>query len=173
MTVLGRSEDALWGLMAVNPINIKETVRNAMPRQSNCYSSSSEGLFNDRYEYRKNFDKLRDGSVPVRSGWRVYSSGGGIYLARLFADVLGVKILKDKLVLDPVLPADKFDGHEIGFTAKGKNITVKFVKGNERKAIYNGITLSPSRDNPYREGGIAIPFDEMKTTDNEIIFMIK
>lgn len=164
MAALGRADDALWGLMAINPVNIRDVVPNAMPRQANCYASSSEGLFNDRYEYRDNFYKLKDGSVPVRSGWRVYSSGGGIYLARLIGDVLGVRFSADGLELDPVLSA-RLDGLRFTFTLPtGRSVTAEYRVTGERKAVTGGETFTATGANPYRPTGIFLPYDKTGDT---------
>lgn len=172
MTVLGHAKEALWGLFAVNPVNIRDTVPSAMPRQSDCYFSSSEGCFNDRYEFRENFNKLLSGDIPVRSGWRVYSSGGGIYLARLVSDFMGLRVKKDNLILDPVLPLDMLGKTAAKFDVFDKTVTVCYVKGRKRRAVINKKTYHPTEENPYREGGVKIPLKDIPK-DCTITFYLK
>lgn len=102
--------DEAWNsLFVINPIKITDVVKNAMYRQSNLYFSSSEGCFTDRYQYSREFDRLRDGSIDVKGGWRLYSSGPGIYLNQLITNLLGIRILADGVELQPVLPS-KLEG---------------------------------------------------------------
>lgn len=68
-------------LMKVNPINLQKRIANADYRQANTYFSSSDGEFADRYQAEADFGKLRTGTVKVKGGWRLYSSGPGIYVA--------------------------------------------------------------------------------------------
>lgn len=77
---LGDTAAAYDALLRVNPI-ATDAVRNGTPRQRNCYFSSSDAAFPTRAAF--DFDALRDGRVPVRGGWRVYSSGAGITVALL------------------------------------------------------------------------------------------
>lgn len=77
-------DDQAWeALMKVNPINLQQRVKNAALRQANTYFSSSDGDFADRYAAAANFDKLKTGAATVKGGWRLYSSGPGIYVAVL------------------------------------------------------------------------------------------
>ena len=104
MARMGRADAAFQGLMAVNPIRLDLDVPNALPRQSNAFFSSSDAAFLDRRQASRDFDKLRTGRVGVRGGWRVYSSGPGIYLNQLVSNVLGLRAYFDDVVFDPVLP---------------------------------------------------------------------
>ena len=58
--------------MQINPVQLKEVVHNAELRQANAYFSSSDGDFKTRYESQENFGKLKDGSIGVKGGWRVF-----------------------------------------------------------------------------------------------------
>lgn len=76
--------DQAWeALMKVNPINLQQRVKNAAIRQANTYFSSSDGDFADRYAAATDFAKLKTGEIAVKGGWRLYSSGPGIYVAVL------------------------------------------------------------------------------------------
>ena len=48
---------------------------NALLRQANCYASSSDAAFADRYDAMQRYGAVRTGAVDVEGGWRVYSSG--------------------------------------------------------------------------------------------------
>ncbi|HEX2857274.1 MAG TPA: hypothetical protein VHO26_07320, partial [Propionibacteriaceae bacterium] len=60
----------------------------ALPRQRNCYYSSSDARFLTRAEASARWDDLREGRVPVAGGWRVYSSGPGIMVRLLAREIL-------------------------------------------------------------------------------------
>ena len=125
MARLGLGDRAWDALLRVAPPLIKNRVPNAMPRQGNLYFSSSEGDFPDRYEYARSFGRLREGTVPVKGGWRLYSSGPGIWTATLIGDVLGLKIGPDEAVVSPVLPAS-CDGLRLRVRLYGKTRTLTF-----------------------------------------------
>ncbi|MCH2927826.1 protein ndvB, partial [Listeria monocytogenes] len=77
-------DNSAWlRLDVINPINIKEVVPNAALRQSNTYFSSSDAAFLDRYQAQNEFSRVKEGSSPGKGGWRIYSSGPGIYLHQL------------------------------------------------------------------------------------------
>jgi len=160
MAKLGESRKAWDALFKVNPIRIKDEVPNALTRQSNMYFSSSEGAFLDRYDYEINFGRLRDGSIPVKGGWRLYSSGPGIYLRQLVSNILGIRFEKDSLVIDPVLP-DMMDGLQVTLNCFGRETTFIYKIARERKGITRvlidsmEITGKPGC-NEYRGGKIVI-----------------
>lgn len=151
--------DALWrALQVVNPVGIRESVPHAAPRQANAYFSSSDGDFSDRYEAGSGFEGLRDGSVSVRGGWRIYSSGAGLYLHKVMTCLLGWQESFGDLVLDPVLPPE-LDGLEARFDWKGARILVRYrvTEGvhTPRSVRINGHPVETRPEpNPYRPGGV-------------------
>jgi 1,2-beta-oligoglucan phosphorylase len=160
---LGDSRDAWEGLFTVNPIGIKEAVANAMPRQSNVYFSSSDGMFPDRAAYSRGFERLRDGSVGVKGGWRLYSSGAGIYLNQLISNILGIRFAQGDLVIDPVLPAS-LDGLRFNFRCFHKRVTFEYhIAQHLTGKIHiteNGKTVSGvEMKNLYRNSGLRISRD--------------
>jgi cellobiose phosphorylase len=105
MAVLGEA-DALWNaLLAANPISVTERVANAAPRQRNAYFSSSDAAFADRYEASSAWSRARDGTIAVEGGWRIYSSGPGLYVNLLIRHALGVRRHFGDRVDKPVLPS--------------------------------------------------------------------
>lgn len=169
---LGLSERAWKALFQINPINIREEVSNAFPRQSNMYFSSSDGDFSDRYDYTKNFLKLRDGSIGVKGGWRLYSSGPGIYLHQLISNILGIRFDQEGLIIDPVLPC-KMDGLRFSFTCFRQKTNFVYHIAATRKGslevIRNGKRLNgKALINPYRAGGILISKEEFLKEASDI-----
>ena len=160
MAKLGKADKAWKALMQINPILLTQCVPNALTRQSNVYFSSSEGCYNDRYEYAANFNKLRDGSISVKGGWRLYSSGPGIYISRVIADLLGIRFSNDALIMDPVID-NQLDGLKLRYNCFGRVVTfVYHTNDGQTKTpcikINNEVIVSQSTENIYRKGGISI-----------------
>ncbi len=103
MAKLGKEEEVWNGLNVINPILLNKSVPNADIRQSNAYFSSSDGKFHTRYEALEKFNQLKDGSVKVKGGWRIYSSGPGIFMNQLISNVLGIREVSDALIIDPII----------------------------------------------------------------------
>ena len=98
--------DALWdALLVANPIGVTERVANAAPRQRNAYFSSSDAAFADRYEASFEWSRVRDGTIAVEGGWRIYSSGPGLYVNLLIRHALGVRRHFGDRINQPVLPS--------------------------------------------------------------------
>lgn len=119
MAKLGNPEKAVNGILKITPAGIRDTVKNAALRQANAYFSSSEGDYKDRYEFRDNFELLRNGEIEAKGGWRIYSSGPGIYLSRLIRDILGIRVGNDYVTIDPAIAPD-WDGLTLEYNLWGK-----------------------------------------------------
>jgi len=164
MAKLGHADDVWNGLNVINPVGIRNVVPNAELRQSNAYFSSSDGKFNTRYDAQAHFDELRSGSVQVKGGWRIYSSGPGIYMNQLISNALGIRQEQQDLIVDPVLP-QKLDGLRFDFRYDGQDVAfIYHLSGTgERRVKLNGRELEASAvSNPYREGGLRISKDEFE-----------
>lgn len=155
MAKIGHANEAWEGLFVINPILIKETVGNAYYRQSNMYFSSSDAWFNDRYEAKKEFHRIRSGSISVKGGWRLYSSGPGIYLNQLITNVLGIRLQHDDFVIDPILPK-RLDGLVVHTKFKGVPVELHYHYGKDQ-CLLDGHPM-PYRvvDQKYRHASIII-----------------
>lgn len=157
---LGMAEKAWDALMRITPVLLTRYVPNALTRQSNVYYSSSDGCFYDRYEYAADFDKLRTGDICVKGGWRLYSSGPGIYIRRIIADLLGIRFKHNFIHIDPVITED-LDGVSFQYTCYGK--TVYFIYHIDNTMDQPICIKSDSEELPgnymknhYRNGGFEI-----------------
>ena len=104
MAALGEA-DALWeALQVVNPVSVTDRVANATLRQRNAYFSSSDAAFPDRYEASEAWSQVKAGAVPVEGGWRIYSSGPGLYINMLIRHALGVRRYFGDRIEKPLLP---------------------------------------------------------------------
>jgi 1,2-beta-oligoglucan phosphorylase len=156
----GDAERLLRALALANPIGMTERVPNALPRQSTCYYSSSDATFADRYEAAAHYDKVMAGKMPFEGGWRVYSSGPGIFLRLVVESLLGVRRRGDLLELDPVLAPD-LDGLRAAIPFDGTSLNLTFQVGPRGvgpvAVALNGVCLPMTPlSNPYRPAGVAI-----------------
>jgi len=158
MAKLGQAEEAWTGLACVNPVGLAASVPHAEPRQSNAYFSSSDGRFKHRYEAEERFAELKTGRIPVKGGWRIYSSGPGIFLHQLISQLLGIRLAAGDLVVDPVLPA-RLEGARFRCYLNGAAVEFHYGRSStgELHVTVNGRT-APGEPvaNPYRPGGIRI-----------------
>lgn len=158
MAKVGNNFKAWNGLLKINPVLIQETVANATLRQSNAYFSSSDANFKTRYEAREHYDELRNGDVQVKGGWRIYSSGPGIYINQLLSNILGLRVETDKIIFDPALPKGQ-GGLEIAYTLFGKPVTIRYEYNeatNDYITVNNEKVTGERIDNPYRLGGLQL-----------------
>jgi cellobiose phosphorylase len=158
LAVMGRGDELLRALRVVNPIAVTEVVPNARPRQRNCYFSSSDAAFRDRYDAAENYGKLRDGQVPVDGGWRIYSSGPGIYTGLVMRHLLGIRRHFEWLEFDPVLGRE-LNGVSCGLTQAGRTVEYQInTAAGDRFAArltVNGQAIKSVERIPhrYRPGG--------------------
>ncbi|MBC1810497.1 GH36-type glycosyl hydrolase domain-containing protein [Listeria seeligeri] len=158
-----------WHMLEViNPINIKEVVPNAMLRQSNTYFSSSDAAFSDRYQAQNEFSRVKEGSIPVKGGWRIYSSGPGIYLHQLISSVLGIRQTEDTFIFDPILP-DELDGLECHIELDNYPLDITFELSDDAGILVDGEKQSlENESNPYRTGAIILPKKSLTSKCSQI-----
>src|SRR5262249_30951278 len=155
-----------WALQVCNPVGLAEVVSGAVSRQSNVYFSSSDADFADRLEAAARWNELRAGRVPVRGGWRLYSSGPGLFLHKLRTGLLGVRESFEDVVFDPVLPRS-LDGLVARLTLHGRTVDVRYrvreASVGPRRIAVNGarLPLAGRERNPYRLGGWRVPAAEL------------
>jgi len=73
-------------------------------RQRNAYFSSSDAAFPDRYAAGAEYWQVKAGEVGVEGGWRIYSSGPGIYAKLIIGHVLGHRRQWGRRTARPLLP---------------------------------------------------------------------
>jgi len=160
MAHLGEAEAFFRALRQACPADLAAVVPNARPRQVNCYTSSSDAAFPDRYQAAARYDEVRTGEVAVEGGWRVYSSGAGIAVRLVREHLFGIRLRSSELGIDPVLPR-ALDGLRAKLEIAGRPVEVEYrvgPRGFGPKALsLNGSALAFERsDNPYREGGARV-----------------
>jgi CRISPR-associated protein Csx3 len=170
MARVGDAEALWWALQVANPVGLTATVAHAAPRQSNVYFSSSDADFPDRVEATARWNELRTGGIAVRGGWRLYSSGPGLYLHAIRAALLGVRESFGDVVFDPVLPRS-LDGLVARLRLHGRPVEIRYrVRGaghGASRITVNGapVPLETREDNPYRSGGWRVPAAALALAD--------
>jgi len=159
----GNADEFFRALSQINPIGIRELVPTATLRQANCYYSSSDAAFADRYEAFDDYDKVKRGEVALEGGWRVYSSGAGIGVRLIMQCFLGLRQEKSALVVDPVMPV-ALDGLKVKTQLAGCPVEVIYrINGKGCGPVslsLNGVALDFIREhNPYRAGAARISME--------------
>jgi cellobiose phosphorylase len=181
---LARHGDAaafFHSLCQFNPIAMRELVPSAAIRQANCYYSSSDPLFSDRYQAFDDYGKVKRGEVPLEGGWRVYSSGPGIAVRLIMHCFLGLRVEKDALVLDPCVPPE-LDGLIARVKLTGCEVEVHYRTGKSGRGPMtvelNGTPLEFVRgSNRYRLAGVRIPMkswtEHLKKSGNRMVVTLE
>lgn len=158
---LGLADRAWAALQLLVPEGMRNAVPGAAPRQSNCYYSSSDAGFDDRYDAQDHPDRLFDPQFRFEGGWRVYSSGPGLIVRMLVEDLLGCRWTAAGLVVDPVLPR-AFDGATARLSLGGRDVEVEFrvaggCTGVSALALNGRSVDGEPVARRYRPGGMRIP----------------
>jgi cellobiose phosphorylase len=160
---LGNADALLRALRQAIPVDYSEVVPQGNLRQANCYYSSSDVLFESRYAADQHYDDVIAGTRRLEGGWRVYSSGPGIYVALVVSRLLGLRIEFGKLIIDPVL-SRSLDGLEATLRIVGRPVVFAYrveSRGFGPRAIsVNGKpTPFDIETNTYRRGGAVLPLE--------------
>ena len=163
MAKTGKADAFVKALRQAIPVGYREVVPCGDIRQSNCYYSSSDIVFKTRYEADERYPEVKAGKFTLRGGWRVYSSGPGIYISLIVTRLLGLRIEYGNLVIDPVIPGS-MDGLSAAIDLKGRPMTIRYkvVDNNfSPKTIkVNGEAVQFSlQAGLYRTGGAVIPLE--------------
>ena len=171
---VGDAERFFHALCQANPIGIRSIVTSATLRQANCYYSSSDAAFADRYQASEEYERIRHNAIGLDGGWRVYSSGAGIALGLIVRRFLGVSLEAGALRIDPVIPA-ALNGLTVATTLLERRVELRYqIKAGGcgvNQVTLNGMTLQfDSEPNPHRRGAARIPMatvlQQLRAADN-------
>jgi len=142
------------------PIGIRSIVPSATLRQANCYCSSSDAAFEDRYQASAEYDRVARGAIALDGGWRVYSSGAGIAVGLIVRHFLGLSSEAAAVSIDPVIPPD-LDGLRVETTLLGCPVEARYrIRGagsGVTSIAVNGKALPFTvRANPHRRGAAVV-----------------
>ncbi len=176
-----RYAEALWyygdadgffrALCQVIPIGLDTRVLAATRRQANCYYSSSDAAFADRYNAYAKYGRALAGEIPLDGGWRIYSSGAGIATALILRCFLGLRSEPSQLVIDPAIPK-RLDGlraelelggmrFEIAYRIAVHGCGVVALELNDRDLPFN------RKLNPYRIGGAELSLGALQGSQED------
>lgn len=157
---VGDAEAFFRALCQANPIAIRSLIPSATLRQANCYYSSSDATFADRYQASDEYGRVNDGTIPLEGGWRVYSSGAGIAVGLIVRRLFGVSIEAGTLSIDPVMPA-ALDGLCIEVSLLDRPVEIQYRVGKSGHSV-TAVTLNDEMmaldfaPNPHRRGAARI-----------------
>jgi cellobiose phosphorylase len=142
------------------PIGIRSIVPSATLRQANCYYSSSDAAFEDRYQAGAEYERVARGAIALDGGWRVYSSGAGIALGLIVRHFLGLSSEAAALSVDPIIPPE-LDGLRVQTTLLGRPVEAHYrVRGSGcgvTSIVVNGEAMPyATRANPHRRGAALV-----------------
>ncbi len=171
---IGNADAFVKALRQAIPVGYRDIVRCGDLRQANCYYSSSDVTFKTRYEADQRYDEIKTGNLTLKGGWRVYSSGPGIYVSMIVSRLLGLRVESARIIIDPVIPIS-MNGLSASIDILGHKVTFNYVVKNDsfspKSISLNGkIIAFTYEENKYRKGGAVIASDQflslLKQKDN-------
>lgn len=169
---VGKVKEAWHALEQTIPVGLQDIVNNAEPRQANVYFSSSDGDFKTRYEAEKNFEKLKSGEVGVKGGWRLYSSGPGIFTNQVITHLAGIEMRAEGLKISPSIPAN-MDEFCFDFSINNKLVHFSIERGETISvAIDNQIINSEVIDNVYHKLDVFIRNEQLSLINDGSLIKI-
>jgi len=175
--VTGKAESFVKALRQAIPVDYREVVSCGDYRQANCYYSSSDVTFKSRYEADERYADVIAGKMPLKGGWRVYSSGPGIYISLIVGRLLGFRVNAEQVIFDPVMPVS-MDGltAELNWSGFPLNLSYRVKNGTfaPKRILVNGSEIAFTREeNPYREGAAIAGREQfiqlLKAEGNDIV----
>ena len=162
---LGEAEAFFEALGLAHPLGLNERLPQATLRQANCYFSSSDAAFPDRYAAGRDYAAINAGTVALDGGWRIYSSGPGIALGLVVGRFLGVRREKSSVMFDPVMPP-ALSGLRARLPLGGQEVEIEYRLGERGLGVtglsLNGEPLTFTRGhNPYRVGAACVAMSEL------------
>ncbi len=160
----GKADAFLRALRQAIPVAYQDVVPCGDTRQSNCYYSSSDVAFKSRYDADARYDEIKTGKITLKGGWRVYSSGPGIYIGLIVTRFLGLRIESENIIIDPVMPHSQ-DGIFASMDFMGYPVKFNYhvLQGccGPRSIYINGTpTVFTEEANRYRQGGAVMPKEQ-------------
>lgn len=175
--ILGKADEFVKALRQAIPIEYQQVVKQGSLRQANCYYSSSDVTFTSRYDADHKYQDVLDGKMTLDGGWRVYSSGPGIYISLIIKKLIGFRANHESVVIDPVL-TNEMDGLQAEMLFNGLPLKFKFtVKESNfspKEILINGKKVSfEFETNNYRKSGALFKINEFKKELNNVSNLIE
>ncbi len=176
--ITGRADAFVKALRQANPVDYRSIVKQGDIRQANCYYSSSDVAYKSRYDADERYEEINQGTLTLRGGWRVYSSGPGIYITLIITRFLGLRSELGQVIFDPVIPKS-MNGLMASLDFKGFPLTLIYNVNKKEfspeSISVNGQSVAFSREeNNYRSGGAKIELNDflkLLKKDNNIVLI--
>jgi cellobiose phosphorylase len=175
---VGEAERFFHALCQANPIGIRAIVPTATLRQANCYYSSSDAAFTDRYQASEEYERVLRGEIDLDGGWRVYSSGAGIALGLILRRLLGFSFEHGVIGIDPVMPAT-LNGLSVRVTLFGRSVRIFYEVRSRGCGVTSvrvndaALTLAHAA-NPHRRGAAKVQrsaFEALLTREENVVMI--
>lgn len=168
LAITGKAEEFVKALRQAIPVDYSNIVPSGDLRQANCYYSSSDVTFSSRYEADELYEKILTGEMSLKGGWRVYSSGPGIFIGLVLRRLLGVQTSAETTCFDPVLPFS-MSGLRVSLTFFGHKFRILyFIEQNTHSPVSITINNKEIRfkreKNRYRPGGALIKTNSLMSS---------
>lgn len=175
--ILGKADAFVKALRQAIPVDYRDVVKQGSLRQANCYYSSSDVTFSTRYEADFKYQEVLNGKMTVDGGWRVYSSGPGIYISLIIKKLIGFRADSKQVIIDPVLTKD-MNGLEAMLNYQGFQLKFKFYIEKDsfcpKQIKINGNKIHFELEhNPFRKGGARLDVKEFNKKLNSQINLIE
>ena len=160
LAAMGDADLFVKALRKAVPVNLQAVIAMTNRRQSNCYFSSSDAAFSNRYEVNEHYPDIFKGKVHFNGGWRIYSSGPGIFVKLLLSCLLGIRLRRGQILIDPIMPKE-WDGLTVTADLRGRPVTLCYSVSGKGRGVrqveVNGRPVRFSREsNPYRMGAAVV-----------------
>jgi cellobiose phosphorylase len=167
----GKADAFMLALRQAIPVAYRDVVPCGDVRQSNCYYSSSDVTFKNRYEADERYDEIKTGNITLKGGWRVYSSGPGIYIGLIVTRLLGLRVEYGNVIIDPVMPFS-FEGLSVSMDFMRRPVTFRYAVKEDnfspKSLSINGKAIQFTyEENKYRQGGAVIPAGQFLSLLNQ------
>jgi cellobiose phosphorylase len=171
LAIMGKADEFVRALRQAIPVAYADVVPCGDYRQSNCYYSSSDITFRNRYDADERYAEINSGNIPLKGGWRVYSSGPGIFIGVIITRLLGLRLDYDHVIIDPVIPFS-MDGLSATLNFLGRTVSIRYKATGRchspEKIIINGKEISMTYEsNGYRQGGAIMLRNLFKSLTNQ------
>ena len=107
--MLGEADAFLDGLQIANPIAVTERLPHATPGSATATSPAATPLSATAIEAFAEWHRVREGTVEADGGWRIYSSGPGLYVQLLIGRLAGRRRQFGKRISDAAIQGVTFE----------------------------------------------------------------
>jgi len=133
----------LWKPSPGKPCSIQDIVNCGDTRQANCYYSSSDVTFKNRYEADERYDEIKTEKLLLKADGG-FIPAGRIYIGLIGFPAAGLRVESRNVIIDPVIPYS-MDGLSASINFMGiPHILYSTKEGNFSPKLFP-LTVKPLR----------------------------